>query len=115
MGPHVRYTPGMPRQPRLDIPGLVYHVIARGIERREIFRDDRDREQFLTRLGELLGQTGARLYGPQARRARGRRRADSGVRQLRRGDLERGRRGRPAPSGAAVAGGTRRAINACID
>jgi putative transposase len=52
----------MPRQPRLDIPGLVYHVIARGIERREIFRDDQDREQFLERLGELLGQGGARLY-----------------------------------------------------
>lgn len=52
----------MPRQPRLDIAGLVYHVIARGIERGAIFRDDRDREQFLGRLGELLEQTGTRLY-----------------------------------------------------
>ncbi|RQW84028.1 MAG: transposase, partial [Geobacter sp.] len=26
----------MPRQPRLDIPGLLQHVIVRGIERSEI-------------------------------------------------------------------------------
>ena len=52
----------MPRQARLDLPGLVYHVIARGVERREIFRDDLDRERFLERLGELLGATEARLY-----------------------------------------------------
>lgn len=52
----------MPRQPRLDIPGLVYHVIARGIERCDIFRDDRDREQFLVRLGELITETGTRLH-----------------------------------------------------
>lgn len=56
------YAPAMPRQQRLDIPGLVYHVIARGIDRSEIFRDDRDRERFLGRLGELLGQTGTRLF-----------------------------------------------------
>jgi hypothetical protein len=37
----------------LDLPGLLYHVIARGIERREIFRDARDRETFVDRLGEL--------------------------------------------------------------
>jgi putative transposase len=53
----------MPRQPRLDIPGLIYHVIARGVERREIFRDDWDRVRFPDRLGELLDQPGARLHG----------------------------------------------------
>lgn len=52
----------MPRQPRLDIPGLVYHVIARGIERGEIFRDDQDRDRFVERLGELVEHTGTRLY-----------------------------------------------------
>ena len=31
----------MPRRPRLDAPGVLQHVIARGIERRLIFRDDR--------------------------------------------------------------------------
>jgi hypothetical protein len=29
----------MPRQARLDIPGLLQHVIVRGIERRKIFLD----------------------------------------------------------------------------
>lgn len=29
-------------------------MIVRGIERREIFRDDRDREEFLTRLGKVV-------------------------------------------------------------
>jgi len=52
----------MPRQPRLDVPGLLHHVIARGIERREIFRDDRDREVFVGKLGELVVASGARVY-----------------------------------------------------
>jgi putative transposase len=52
----------MPRQPRLDLPGLLYHVIARGIERREIFGDDRDRETFVDRLGELMTESDAKLY-----------------------------------------------------
>ncbi len=52
----------MPRQPRLDAPGLLHHVIARGIERREIFQDNRDRERFTERLGELVTVSGARLY-----------------------------------------------------
>lgn len=53
----------MPRQPRLDIPGLVHHVMARGIERTDIFRDDRGRETFVDRLGELVLACGAALYG----------------------------------------------------
>jgi REP element-mobilizing transposase RayT len=52
----------MPRQPRLDIPGLLHHVIARGIERTEIFRDDRDRGAFVERLGELVPAAGTKLY-----------------------------------------------------
>jgi REP element-mobilizing transposase RayT len=41
----------------LDIPGLLHHVIARGIERCDIFRDDVDRRSFVTRLGHLLEST----------------------------------------------------------
>jgi putative transposase len=33
----------MPRQARLDIPGLIHHVMARGIEGREIFRSNKER------------------------------------------------------------------------
>ena len=36
----------MPRTGRLDAPGALHHVMARGIERREIFRDDGDRAAF---------------------------------------------------------------------
>lgn len=53
----------MPRQPRLNIPGLVHHVMARGIEGRDIFRDDDDREGFLKRLAEVVSNPGGpRLY-----------------------------------------------------
>jgi len=37
------YTPPMPRQPRLDAPGVPHHVMVRGLERRAIFRNDADR------------------------------------------------------------------------
>lgn len=47
----------MPRQSRLDIPGLLQHVIVRGIERRKIFRDDTDRTLFTNRLSYLLTET----------------------------------------------------------
>lgn len=45
----------MPRGPRLDAPGVLHHVMVRGIERRPLFRDDRDRDDFLRRLGSLAG------------------------------------------------------------
>lgn len=47
----------MPRQARLDIPGLLQHVIVRGIERSEIFLDDDDRSRFVARLSSLLLET----------------------------------------------------------
>lgn len=47
----------MPRTARIDIPGLLQHVIVRGIERRNIFLDDDDRHLFLERLSKLLSET----------------------------------------------------------
>jgi REP element-mobilizing transposase RayT len=44
----------MPRTARIDAPGLVHHVIARGIEKRRIFLDDADRSCFVRRLGAVL-------------------------------------------------------------
>lgn len=52
----------MPRRARLDAPGVLHHVIVRGLERRKIFRDDEDRKDFLERLGTLLPETGMRCY-----------------------------------------------------
>ncbi len=40
----------MPRSARLDAPGVLHHVMTRGIERRRIFRDDLDREDFVACL-----------------------------------------------------------------
>ncbi|RJQ43311.1 MAG: hypothetical protein C4534_08370 [Gaiellales bacterium] len=51
----------MPRKPRIDQPGLLYHVIARGIERRQIFSDDADRDFFLARMGRLVRETGIQV------------------------------------------------------
>ena len=36
----------MPRQARLDAPGTLHHVIVRGIEKRQIVDDDKDRKSF---------------------------------------------------------------------
>jgi REP element-mobilizing transposase RayT len=44
----------MPRKARIDAPGALHHIIVRGIERRKIFYDDRDRDNFLKRLGIIL-------------------------------------------------------------
>lgn len=48
----------MPRSARIDIPGLLQHVIVRGIERRDIFVDEDDKNLFLERLSKLLISTG---------------------------------------------------------
>jgi putative transposase len=44
----------MPRTTRLDVPDVLQHVMARGIEGRDIFRDKKDREAFLKRLSDLV-------------------------------------------------------------
>lgn len=51
----------MPRGPRLDAPGALHHVMARGIEGARIFRSDTDREEFLRRLGEQAAVAGAQV------------------------------------------------------
>jgi putative transposase len=52
----------MPRLARLDAPGILHHVIIRGIERRKIFRDNKDRDNFLDRLQILLPKTNMSCY-----------------------------------------------------
>lgn len=48
----------MPRTARLDIPDLLHHVIVRGVNREDIFRDDADKRRFLQRFSSLLAETG---------------------------------------------------------
>lgn len=50
----------MPRGPRVDFPGAVHHVYARGIEKRPIYLDDADRKSFLDRIGKNLPKWGVR-------------------------------------------------------
>jgi REP element-mobilizing transposase RayT len=52
----------MPRKPRLDAPGALHHVIARGIEKGKIFTERRDYEDFLLRLGKATLDTKAQVY-----------------------------------------------------
>ena len=48
----------MPRKSRLDAPGAINHIIFRGIEKRIIFKDDDDYNNFLLRLGNIIEETG---------------------------------------------------------
>ena len=52
----------MPRSARLDAPGVVHHVMIRGIERRNIFRDNKDRNDMIDRLSDLLPSTNTSCY-----------------------------------------------------
>ncbi len=52
----------MPRKARIDAPGALHHIIARGIERRKIFYGDNDRNIFLDRLGIILTDTKTSCY-----------------------------------------------------
>jgi REP element-mobilizing transposase RayT len=52
----------MPRSARLDAPGVLHHIIIRGIERRKIFIDNNDREEFMVRLEKLLPVTKTSCY-----------------------------------------------------
>ena len=52
----------MPRLARLDAPGVLHHIIIRGIERRKIFLNYKDREDFLERLANLLPETKTACY-----------------------------------------------------
>jgi REP element-mobilizing transposase RayT len=49
----------MARRSRIDAPGALHHIIVRGIERRPIFKDDADKDNFLGRLENILTDTAA--------------------------------------------------------
>jgi len=52
----------MPRRVRVEFDGAVYHVMARGNERREVFRNDSDRLRLLETLAEMVERFGTRLH-----------------------------------------------------
>ena len=53
----------MARPPRVVRAGAWYHVTARGIERRPIFHDDRDRRQFCELLEQMVHRFRIVLHG----------------------------------------------------
>ena len=52
----------MPRKARIDAPGALHHIIARGIEGRPIFQSDIDREDFIERLGYIVTETETKCF-----------------------------------------------------
>lgn len=52
----------MPRSARIDAPGALHHIICRGIERRKIFLDDSDRNEFIDRLSTIVNETSTPVY-----------------------------------------------------
>ena len=53
----------MPRLARLDAPGVLHHIMIRGIERQKIFRSDKDRDDLIERLSILLPETNTTCLG----------------------------------------------------
>lgn len=52
----------MARQPRIEYPGAIYHVMARGDRKEAIFQDEGDRVMFLETLGEVCAKGRWRVY-----------------------------------------------------
>lgn len=53
---------GMARRVRVEFEGAIYHVMNRGDRQEAIFRDDQDREQFLTTLAQTCVKTGWQVH-----------------------------------------------------
>jgi len=52
----------MPRRPRLEYPGAVYHVMSRGDQRDDIFLVDVDRHDFIRTLARACLKTGWQVH-----------------------------------------------------
>lgn len=53
----------MARPLRIEYPGGFYHVTSRGNEQKEIFKSDKDREQFISYLESASSRYGAVVHG----------------------------------------------------
>lgn len=52
----------MARALRIEYPGAVYHVMARGNQGQRIFADDLDRKRWLEKLGQAVEKTGWKVH-----------------------------------------------------
>jgi len=53
----------MARALRLEYPGAIYHITARGNAKEPVYLDDADRRRYLKLLGEVVRREGWVLYG----------------------------------------------------
>lgn len=52
----------MARPLRIEYPGAFYHVTSRGNEKKDIFRDTKDRQRFLRYLESATERYGASMH-----------------------------------------------------
>lgn len=52
----------MPRKPRIEYKGALYHIIARGNQGQDIFKDKRDRKEYLNRISIYKERYAFHLY-----------------------------------------------------
>jgi len=52
----------MARKLRIQYAGAIYHVMNRGDHREDIFRDDEDRQSFLSTLGQVCARTDWQIH-----------------------------------------------------
>ncbi len=52
----------MPRLARLDAPGVLHHVMGRGIEKKKIFFNNKDRNDFIGRVSGLAEDESMDIY-----------------------------------------------------
>jgi len=52
----------MPRKPRIEYPGAIYHVMSRANGKGKIFETDVDRQDFIKTLAEACGKTGFEIH-----------------------------------------------------
>jgi REP element-mobilizing transposase RayT len=52
----------MPRKPRIEYPGAMYHVMSRGDRQERIFLDDVDRQDFIKTLAEACQKTNWQVH-----------------------------------------------------
>ena len=52
----------MARKLRIQYPGTIYRIMSRGDRREAIFKDDADRERFLTTMAETCAKTGWQVH-----------------------------------------------------
>jgi REP element-mobilizing transposase RayT len=52
----------MPRLARFRCPGVLHHVMGRGIEKNNIFLNKKDRNDFINRLSGLVDEGAIEIY-----------------------------------------------------